>query len=276
MKAVGIVGCGLMGGSLGRALRQRCPELRLVGVEIDDESRSAALGTFDSVTASPSDALRSCDVVVLAVPLTQIEKLLPLLVPKLHPNTVLTDVTGLKESVVNLVSRLAPGVSFIGSHPMVGGYRGGFQASRDDLFLGATVIVCPTHSTTSSTSTIVERLWRTAGAAVHRLSPKVHDRAVAVTSHLPYSVALLLLERGLEVEGTDVAAGPQWRDVTKRASFDPEVMATLSGSNPHLPNQLRALSETLASMAERLESDPRALYDCATTLLSKLGGPSKT
>ncbi|MEL6545831.1 MAG: prephenate dehydrogenase dimerization domain-containing protein [Myxococcota bacterium] len=102
------------------------------------------------------------------------------------------------------------------------------------------------------------------------MSAHEHDRSVATTSHLPYVVALSLAELGTADPDALRAAGPQWNDVTKRASFDPQVMADVSSKNGYLPDRLRELSARLLDLAETLEGDDDALHRFAATVSEKI------
>lgn len=260
---VGIVGLGLVGGSLARALRERVRGIELVAVDPDRTTRTRARreGVADVVRAQVDETLRGCRLVVLGVPLGAVAKVLASMAPHLAPDTLVTDVVGLKAPVQRMVRELLPRARYVGSHPMAGGEHGGFRHSRPDLFDGRTVVVCP--SARPADVRRIDAVWRATGARVVHLPPAAHDRVVAVTSHLPYLAALGLVhvaER--EHDGAHVA-GRGFADATRRADFEPGVMAAVVGHNPHASRALRSLARELSRMADAIDHDPAALQAIA-------------
>lgn len=255
---------------MAKALRESHPNCELIGVEPSRANREAAQGCdiFHRVSEGIDAALTRCDVVVVCAPLAVFEETLNLLDPLLDERTVVSDAIGVKVPVVELGERLLTHSTFVGAHPMVGGIRGGFDQSRADLFEEARVIVCPEDDEDATAR--VEAMWESIGARPERMSPHDHDRAVATTSHLPYVVALTLAELGTADPEALKASGPQWIDVTKRASFDPQVMADVSSKNAYLPDRLRELSARLADLAEIMEDDEDALHRFAAQVSERV------
>ncbi len=270
MARFGVIGCGLIGGSLAKALRESHPTCELVGVEPSRANREAALACeiFHRVNEGVDESLSGCDVVILCTPLSAFEETLTALDPLLDEQTVVTDAIGVKVPVVEAGERLLNHATFVGAHPMVGGTRGGFEQSRADLFEDARVIICPEDDEDATAR--VEAMWESIGALPERMSPHDHDRSVATTSHLPYVVALTLAELGTADPEALKAAGPQWVDVTKRASFDPQVMADVSSKNAYLPDRLRELSARLVDLAEQIEGDEDALHRFAAQVSERV------
>ncbi|MEO1174934.1 MAG: prephenate dehydrogenase, partial [Myxococcota bacterium] len=256
MAKITIVGCGLIGGSLARALREVDPSSELLGVDPSPRTRNAAASAdvFNAVRPAIDEHLAGSDLTVLCVPMDALDDTLVQLDPHLDAQAIVTDAVGVKGPVVERGQHLLKRARFVGAHPMVGGYRGGFDQSRSDLFEEARVVICPGPA---DATLKVERMWRSVGARPERMKALDHDRAVATTSHLPYVVALALSELGATEPDLLRAAGPQWRDVTKRASFLPGVMADVSAANGYLPDRLRELSARLNDLAEAIEADPR-------------------
>jgi prephenate dehydrogenase len=260
---VAVVGLGLVGGSLARALRERVSGIHLVAIDPDPDTRARARreGVANVVRARVDEAVRECRLVVLGVPLGVVGPVLSTLAPYLAPEALLTDVVGLKAPVQRLARRLLPRARYVGSHPMAGGEHGGFRHSRADLFDGRTVVVCP--SSRPADVRRIDAVWRATGARVVHLTPAAHDRVVAITSHLPYLAALGLVrvaER--EHDGAHVA-GRGFADATRRADFEPGVMAAVVGHNPHAPRALRAMARELELMAAAIDRDPASLQAIA-------------
>ncbi|MEL6758817.1 MAG: prephenate dehydrogenase/arogenate dehydrogenase family protein [Myxococcota bacterium] len=257
IQRLGIVGVGLIGGSLARAFRTTQPSCEIVAVDQDHGTRALAesSGVFDRVSDSCS-ALNGADVVVLGIPLRALTGVLEDIAPHVSSETIITDVIGVKSVVADRVKIQLGSCRFVGAHPMVGGPQGGFESSRPELFENSQVLVCPGEAGATET---VETLWQETGAKTFRLSESEHDRAVALTSHVPYVVALCLAQQSVDDPHIERAAGPQWRDVTKRARFAPDVMAQVSDQNPYLNEALSRLAKNLLRLAGEVESPIDAL-----------------
>ncbi|MGB8932452.1 MAG: prephenate dehydrogenase/arogenate dehydrogenase family protein, partial [Anaeromyxobacteraceae bacterium] len=185
-RKLGLVGLGLMGASLARAVRAHAPGVRIVAVEPREEIRARALadGVVDEATATPDAALSACDLAVILTPVASIETLLGPVSRLLPDGAILTDVGGAKERIVQLArSEVRPGVRFVGAHPMFGGH-GGYDGGRADLWKGGSVAIC-TDGDPEAVEWIAG-LHEALGATPIRCTAAEHDAAVAMVSHLPY------------------------------------------------------------------------------------------
>jgi len=250
---LGVVGLGLMGASLARAVRAAERGVRIVAVEPRAEIREQALrdGVADEALAAPGPALGGCSLAVLG----PVSALLP-------DGAVLTDVGGAKERVVGLArERVRGDVAFVGAHPMFGGH-GGYAGASADKWKGGTVAVC-----TDGAPEAVERvaaLHLALGARVERCSAAEHDAAVAMVSHLPYLVASALSVAAREAGPLATAlAGPGLKDMTRLASFPFDIQGEVARRNAHVPEAARRLerhlSRILAAIAESPEGARSAL-----------------
>ncbi len=183
---VAIIGLGQIGGSLGMALVGGRLAARVIGIDRDARVRRRALArrACHEATADPA-AVRGCAVVVLAVPVRAILALAPRLAPLLAPGAVLTD-TGSTKAAVARVFRRIPGA--VPGHPMCGTERAGIAAADPALFRGAPWVLCAASSRLGA-------LVRAVGARPVRMSPRAHDTAAALVSHVPYLFALALSRR---------------------------------------------------------------------------------
>ncbi len=268
-RQLGVVGLGLMGGSLARAAKARDPAVQVVAVEPSADVRRQALseGVADVAVAEPGPELRGCGVTVLCTPIAAIEALLAPVSRQLADGAVLSDVGGAKERVVALAAReVRPGVEFVGAHPMFGGH-GGYAGARADRWRGGTVAVC-----TEAGATAVDRvagLHAALGATVVRCGASEHDAAVAVVSHLPYLVASALAVAAREAGPLAIRlAGPGFRDMTRLAQFPFDIQGEVARRNGRLPaaaERLRAhLAGVLAAIADSPEAARGALEDART------------
>ena len=228
IERLAIVGVGLLGGSVAQAARARGLARRIVGVGREPARLAAALadGTLDAVTDDLGDGVREADVVVLAAPVLANETLLARLWPLVPDGALVTDVGSTKRGIVAAAERLAAArpVAFVGSHPMAGSERRGYEAARADLLQGALVIVTPTEASDTGAAKRVTELWEQCGARVTTLDPETHDRAVAAVSHLPHVVARALVDAVARFEPAALeVAGRGFRDTTRIAAGDPVV-----------------------------------------------------
>ena len=235
---VGLLGLGLMGGSLALGLRDRGLASVLVGCDSSDEALEAAraCGAFDRVSASPAEVVAEADLVVLAVPVLAAQPLLRELAPVLAPGAVLTDVGSVKQPLVTAAievlgdacAQLVPG------HPIAGSEHSGLAAARADLFIGARVLLTPLTRTAQGSIAAVEKLWRDLGAVPERMEVAEHDELLALTSHLPHLLSYALVDALLENPGEmafDYAAGG-FRDFSRLASSDPVMWRDIVLANP--------------------------------------------
>ncbi len=254
-----MVGLGLMGGSLARAVRARLPAIELLAVEPDAPTREAALReeVVDVALAELGAELGRCDLAVLCTPILAIERLLGPVSRLLPDGAVLTDVGGAKERLHALAEReVRAGVLFVGAHPMFGGH-GGFAGSRANLWQGGAVAVC-----TEGDRGAVERvaaLHAALGATVVRCGAAEHDAAVARVSHLPYLLASALALSAREAGPlASQLAGPGLRDMTRLAQFPFDIQGEVARRNAHLPASAEALTRELARLLAAVGDSPES------------------
>jgi len=246
-KKVTLVGVGLLGGSLGLALRKRRLAKSVVGF-VRREASVAECRRARAVTTATRDLLRAvegADLVVLCTPIAQMRPLVEQMLPALAPGAIVTDVGSVKATVVReLESLLAKaGARFVGSHPMAGSERTGVAAARADLFVDAVCVITPTRRSDKVAVRKVEQLWKSVGSRLLRLTPRAHDDLVSRSSHLPHVVAAQLANFVLspghpKEQGTLCANG--FRDTTRIAAGSPEMWRDIAMANR--ANLLRALS----------------------------------
>ncbi|MCX8091571.1 MAG: prephenate dehydrogenase/arogenate dehydrogenase family protein [Verrucomicrobiae bacterium] len=250
---VAILGVGLLGGSLGHALKQRALAQRVTGFVRRRASlrECERLGAVDEATLNLSEAVRDADLIVLCTPLAQMRPLAEQMRPALQPGAIVTDVGSVKASVVRDLETLVAraGGRFVGSHPLAGAEKTGVAWARPDLFEGAVCVVTPTARTDAKALQQVESLWRALGARVLSLSPQQHDALLARSSHLPHVLAaalasLVLDHRRPRTQSLVCANG--FRDTTRIASGSPEMWRDIALANrAHLR---RALAEFIRQL----------------------------
>lgn len=285
---VTVIGVGLLGGSLGLALRSRRLAVHVWGAVRQERvvAEVEAAGVVDRATTNLAEAVRDADLVVLCVPVGGMAAIAEAIRPHLKPGTVVTDVGSVKESVVGRVEPImeAAGAWFVGSHPMAGSEKAGFTAARDDLFSGAVCVVTPTAKSHLPAVTRVEELWRSVGASVLTLSPYQHDELVSRASHLPHVVAAGLANYVLSPAHAPTGnrlCATGFRDTTRIASSSPELWRDIALANrSHLARALGVLIADLQDVHRALaENDARAVGDFFETAKKRrdtwLAGVSK-
>lgn len=257
VKRLAVLGLGLLGGSVAAAAKQRGLALEVVGAARRQAplDRALAAGIVDSV-ASPADAVKGADFVVLGTPVGSMPRVLADVSEFLSPGALVTDVGSVKVSVIEMLPGLLPeGVDFVGSHPMAGSHLRGPDHARADLFEGASCVVTPREGQSAETIERVERFWREVGANVKRRAPARHDEEVAWISHLPHLVAFAFAE-SLKAAPTKVGelAGGGFRDFTRIAQSDAEMWGEILSLNAKaLSGPLNHFSESLAQLSRVLE-----------------------
>ncbi|MHB1305637.1 MAG: prephenate dehydrogenase [Limisphaerales bacterium] len=259
-RKLALIGVGLLGGSLGLAVKQRRLAARVEGYVRRESSVAECLaaGAVDQASTDLAAVIAEADLVVLCTPIGQMGSLARSFSSKLAPGALVTDVGSVKETVVRELEPLiaAAGGLFVGSHPMAGAEKMGVSHARADLFAGAVCVVTPTAQTPPAALEAVENLWRGVGGRVLRLSPEAHDVRVARSSHLPQALAATLANLVLdEIHGPEQArlCAGGFRDGTRIASGSPEMWRDIMLSNRE--PLLRALGE----YAERIEELRRAV-----------------
>lgn len=230
---VAIAGVGLLGGSIGHALRAAGFAGTRVGIGRRASSLEAALAcdAVDEATVDVEAGVRGAGLVVLCTPIGQMEAMFRRIAPVLGPGTYVTDVGSTKAGVVRLAGRLLPGkVRFVGSHPMAGSEKTGVEFARADLFDRALCIVTPTTKTPPAWVKWMRGFWETIGATTTVLDPRRHDALLARVSHLPHAVATALVNLSMRDSAIDVA-GPGFADTTRIASGDPDMWTDILRTN---------------------------------------------
>lgn len=225
---VAIIGMGLIGSSLARALRTAMPTVRLTVSDADAQVRARVteLGLADDVADHAGAAVTDADLVILCVPVGAMAAVAADIAGELPPDCVVSDVGSVKENVLRVLSAALPGVHVIPAHPVAGTEKSGPDAGFASLFQGRWCIITPPPR---ADEVMVERLsefWRRLGARVDLMDAAHHDRVLAVTSHLPHLIAYSIVGTASDLEAVTrsevikYSAGG-FRDFTRIAASDP-------------------------------------------------------
>lgn len=261
-KKITLVGVGLLGGSLGLAVKQRKLAASVAGFvrRASSIAECEHVGAVDVATLDLREAVTGAELIVLSTPIAQMRGLVDQMVPALQPGAVVTDVGSVKGSVVrDLESIVAKaGAHFVGSHPMAGSERTGVSAASPDLFVNAVCVVTPTRKSNRAAVRKVEQFWKSLGARLLRLTPGEHDQLVSRSSHLPHVVAAELANFVLSPKHPNeqkLLCANGFRDTTRIASGSPEMWRDIALANRE------NLSRALSIFMDELEDFRQALKD---------------
>lgn len=270
---VAIVGLGLIGSSIARAVRAEMPTVRLTGHDADADVRDTALrlDLVDDVADSAGAAVTDADLVILCVPVGAIGAAAAAIADDLPADAIVSDVGSCKTDVARALGLVLPPARIVPAHPVAGTERSGPEAGFATLFRGRWCIVTPLPETDSVAATRVADFWRRLGAAVETMTPEHHDRVLAVTSHLPHLIAYSIvgtasdLEAVTESEVIKYSAGG-FRDFTRIAASDPTMWRDVFLHNREaVLEMLGRFSEDLASLQRAIRwGDGEALFDLFT------------
>lgn len=255
---VAIVGVGLIGGSLGMALKSRRLAQTVVGVgrTLERLDTAKALGAIDAGTTRSEDAVSDADIVVLCTTVGHILASLPETLARVKPGAIVTDVGSTKAAVVQAAGGAA---NFIGGHPMAGSEQTGVEAATPLLFEEATWAVTPSDTTDPAAVSLLERFAQSVGATTLRLAPDAHDAMLAVTSHLPHVLASALMRQAFETQRrhsqTQQLTAGSFADGTRVAASSPEIWRDVCLSNRN------ALLQALQAFRGELDTLEAAVAD---------------
>ena len=229
-KQLGLIGCGLMGGSFALALKKAGLVEHVVGYSRSPASSAAALrlGAIDAVADSALQTLAGSDIVLLAVPVSATESSLQEISPLVSQDLLLMDVGSTKSDVI-AAARRAMGdklPSFVPAHPIAGKAAGGIEYAEADLYQGCKVILTPLPQTDPELLVKAHQVWSALGAQVLEMTPDHHDAAFAAVSHLPHLLAFAYFQAiAGQASGAEFLrlAGPGFRDFTRIAASEPAV-----------------------------------------------------
>jgi len=260
MIRISIIGLGLIGTSLGLALRSADPkesplgQVEIVGYDRDGRAVKEARGrlAIDKEARALPEALRDANVVVLATPVLAMRELLGQIAGLLQPGTVVTDVASTKAQPAAWAAELLPaGVSYVGGHPMAGKEQAGGGAADPELFKEAIYCLTAGRSTRQEALDVVEALVRTVGAKPYYIDPDEHDAYVAGISHLPLLLSVALVDittRSPAWKEMAPLAASGYRDVGRLASGAPEMHRDILLTNP--AGVTRWINEMLAFLVD--------------------------
>ena len=259
---LGLIGCGLMGGSFALALKRAGLVRRVVGYSKSPSTteRARQLGVIDIEAPSALLAVSGADLVLLAVPVAATEATLKAIRHLVNPDMLIMDVGSSKRDVVDAARRVLKhdvGV-FVPCHPITGGEVSGVENADAGLYQGRQVILTPIERTLTTKLDKARALWQALGCELLEMSPESHDAAFAAVSHLPHLVAFALMNSiADQPEGQDYLsmAGPGFRDFSRIAASDPQMWRdVLIANREELGRQTALFQQALADLQKLIAS----------------------
>jgi prephenate dehydrogenase len=227
---IAIVGVGLLGGSIAAAVKARNTKTEVVGIGRNQTrlAQAAAHGLLDSFHTDIA-GVAEADIIVICTPVDRIVEDVRSAAEAAKPTAIVTDVGSVKGTIVSDLMDLAASGNFVGSHPMAGSEKTGFEYADAQLFNDANCIVCPTGETPEAATTTICDFWKRLGSRVTTMSATKHDKIVAAISHLPHAVAAALAR----TPNTDALpfAATGFADTTRIANGDPGLWTAIFDAN---------------------------------------------
>lgn len=264
-----IIGLGLLGGSLGLAIRQHLPGCTTAGFDRDPDvrRRAAARGLTDRVCDSAAEAVAGAGLVILCVPVGAMASAAEAIAPALVPGAIVSDVGSSKQRVAEVLRAALPGVTVIPAHPVAGTERSGPEAGFAALFHNRWCILTPAVETPPDATGRLAAFWAALGARIEVMDAAHHDLVLAVTSHIPHLIAFTIvgtasdLEQVTRGEVIKYSAGG-FRDFTRIAASDPTMWRDVFLSNREaVLEMLGRFTEDLTAMQRAVRSgDGEALF----------------
>ncbi|MBH5321677.1 prephenate/arogenate dehydrogenase family protein [Aurantiacibacter sediminis] len=267
---VAIIGLGLLGSSLGLAVRKHLPDVHTTGFDADPAVREKAreLGLCHAIADDPAAAVRSADLVVLCVPVGAMRAAATAIAPGLAPDAVISDVGSSKQRVAHALAETLPDHTIIPAHPVAGTEQSGPEAGFASLFEKRWCIITPPDGVDASKLEALGDFWRRLGSTVEIMDAEHHDMVLAVTSHIPHLIAYTIVGTASDLEDVTrsevikYSAGG-FRDFTRIAASDPTMWRDvfLHNKDAVLEMMDRFLGD-LGAMRDAIEAaDGDAMFD---------------
>lgn len=252
VKRIVIYGVGLIGGSIGLALKQFGFKGKIIGVGRRWSSLKNAIDAkaIDLATMDLKEALDDAEILIICTPVDSIALIVKEAIKFATDGCIITDVGSTKKQLVEQIEKVIPGnLYFIGAHPMAGSHKTGVESASATLFRNTISILTPTESTNREALEVVSSLWKAIGARVEYLSPEDHDLFVAAVSHAPHILACALVQVVSKVErdGKDAInyAATGFADMTRIAGGSPDIWKAIFLQN----------AEMTSLMLEKIENE---------------------
>ena len=270
-----IIGVGLIGGSLAKAIKEN--DLAKVvfgfGRDLNRLEKAQKANVIDQFSTNLKDAINDSDIVIIATPVGSFQDILSEIKPFLTSKIVISDVGSTKTNIASIVSQTLGDYSnyFIPAHPIAGKEKSGFEASESNLFNNRKVIITPLETSSTDSINLIQKMWEGTGADVDFMSPESHDELLGMTSHLPHMLAFSLVNYLISKNpSASIYAAGGFKDFSRIASGDAVMWRDICIQNKdQIIDHIRGYQKTLNSLVDAIENENSDELDLLFTSAKK-------
>jgi prephenate dehydrogenase len=270
-----IIGVGLIGGSLAKAIKENNLAKVVFGFGRDlnrlEEAQKA--NVIDQFSTNLKDAINNSDIVIIATPVGSFQEILSEIKPFLTSKIVISDVGSTKTNIASIVSQTLGDYSnyFIPAHPIAGKEKSGFEASEANLFNNRKVIITPLETSNPNSISLIQKMWEGTGADVDFMSPESHDELLGMTSHLPHMLAFSLVNYLISKNpSASIYAAGGFKDFSRIASGDAVMWRDICIQNKdQIISHIKGYQKTLNSLVDAIENENSDELDLLFTSAKK-------
>ena len=256
-----IVGVGLIGGSLARALKEKNLAKTVFGYgrdrsRLDDAKKS---NIIDDYSTQIEEAVNHADIIVIATPVGTFRNIFSEVKPLIANDVIISDVGSTKTNIVDIAKEILGDKSqcFVPAHPIAGKEKSGFEASDGNLYNGKKVIITPIEDNSSESIQVIESMWKNVGAEVDFMSPQSHDDLLGMTSHLPHMLAFSLVNYLVDQNpSASIYAGGGFKDFSRIASGDAVMWRDICLQNKNkIITHLKGYQSTVEELIDAIDQE---------------------
>ncbi|MDA8981386.1 prephenate dehydrogenase/arogenate dehydrogenase family protein [Candidatus Thioglobus sp.] len=270
-----IIGVGLIGGSLAKAIKENNLAKVVFGFgrDLNRLEKAQKANVIDQFSTNLKDAINDSDIVIIATPVGSFQEILSEIKPFLTSKIVISDVGSTKTNIASIVSQTLGDYSncFIPAHPIAGKEKSGFEASESNLFNNRKVIITPLETSNPDSINIIQEMWEGTGADVDFMSPESHDELLGMTSHLPHMLAFSLVNYLISKNpSASIYAAGGFKDFSRIASGDAVMWRDICIQNKdQIISHIKGYQKTLDSLVDAIENQNSDELDLLFTSAKK-------
>ena len=270
-----IIGVGLIGGSLAKAIKENNLAKVVFGFgrDLNRLEKAQKANVIDQFSTNLKDAINNSDIVIIATPVGSFQEILSEIKPFLTSKIVISDVGSTKTNIASIVSQTLGDYSnyFIPAHPIAGKEKSGFEASESNLFNNRKVIITPLETSSTDSINLIQKMWEGTGADVDFMSPESHDELLGMTSHLPHMLAFSLVNYLISKNpSASIYAAGGFKDFSRIASGDAVMWRDICIQNKdQIIDHIRGYQKTLNSLVDAIENENSDELDLLFTSAKK-------
>ena len=270
-----IIGVGLIGGSLAKAIKENNLAKVVFGFgrDLNRLEKAQKANVIDQFSTNLKDAINDSDIVIIATPVGSFQEILSEIKPFLTSKIVISDVGSTKTNIASIVSQTLGDYSnyFIPAHPIAGKEKSGFEASEANLFNNRKVIITPLETSNPNSISLIQKMWEGTGADVDFMSPESHDELLGMTSHLPHMLAFSLVNYLISKNpSASIYAAGGFKDFSRIASGDAVMWRDICIQNKdQIISHIKGYQKTLNSLVDAIENENSNELDLLFTSAKK-------